>query len=504
MASTEIKEAGAVAQGKSLPPGFGKVFSFLAVLAVLLIGLEFMLARKGMGDPDIWWHLRNAEFLFQNHHFPGLDTYSFTVAGQPWMNHEWLAEIPFYLAWRMKGLVGLKVLKILLLQLIFSGVLYLCWQESRNFKASFAACIFCSFLAQVAFGPRTILFGYAYLVILLIILQRFRLRGKTPLWLLPPLFCLWINTHGSWLLGMICFSIILGAGLVKVDWGLIESQPWSREQRRQLTRVWFASVAALFVNPFGFRLVLYPFDLAFRQRLNISHIAEWVSVDFHDWHGKLVMVLLLVLLMAALVQRRRWSASELLLVLFGLYCGLTYIRFLFLVAILAAPLLARIFDFLPVYKPESDASWVNAIAIALMAFGMFYYWPRASALQGSLERQFPVQAVDFLKAHPPRGHLLAFYPWGGYLEWTDRDVPVFIDGRVDIFEYAGVFQDYIDLLNIQRVDEVLNKYKIRYVLFPHDQLLTYVLERDPGWKKIYWDGTSILFERVSGSDGQSQ
>jgi len=74
--------------------------SFLLVLTVLIVTLEFMMARGGMGDPDIWWHLRNAEYLFQTHHLPHVDTYSFTVAGQPWMNHEWLAEIPFYLAWR--------------------------------------------------------------------------------------------------------------------------------------------------------------------------------------------------------------------------------------------------------------------------------------------------------------------------------------------------------------------------------------------------------------------
>ena len=169
-------------------PAGGKfriLFSFLSVLAVVIVTLEFMLARSGMDDPDIWWHLRNAQYLFQHHQLPRFDMFSFTVAGHPWINHEWLAEIPFYLAWRAWGLLGLKTLEILLLQLIFAGVLYLGWKESENFKAAFVACAFCSFLASVSFGPRTILFGYAWLVILLIILQRcrlqrFRLRGNAP------------------------------------------------------------------------------------------------------------------------------------------------------------------------------------------------------------------------------------------------------------------------------------------------------------------------------------
>src|SRR5690242_19788985 len=36
--------------------------SFLTVLLMLIVTLEFMMARSGMGDPDIWWHLRNADY----------------------------------------------------------------------------------------------------------------------------------------------------------------------------------------------------------------------------------------------------------------------------------------------------------------------------------------------------------------------------------------------------------------------------------------------------------
>jgi len=288
---------------------FRVLFSFLSVLAVVIVTLEFMLARAGMDDPDIWWHLRDAEYLFQHHQLPRFDMFSFTVAGHPWINHEWLAEIPFYLAWRAWGIMGLKTLEILLLQMIFAGLLYLSWKESANFKAAFVACAFCSFLASTSFGPRTILFGYAWLVFLLIVLQRFRLRGKAPLWVIPLLFCLWVNTHGSWLIGLICFAIIILAGFLKGTWGRITAEQWTEVQRRHLAVTWVASVIALFINPFGFRLVLYPFDLAFRQKLNIAHIAEWVPVNLRDTNGRLVMVLLLALLLSALLRDRRWALS---------------------------------------------------------------------------------------------------------------------------------------------------------------------------------------------------
>ena len=42
-----------------------------------------------------------------------------------------------------------------------------------------------------------------------------------------------------------------------------------------------------------------------------------------------------------------------------------------------------------------------------------------------------------------------------------RDVKTFVDSRVDIFEYAGVLQDYLDPLTLKDPNAILDKYKIR-------------------------------------------
>jgi hypothetical protein len=479
----------------------GRLFhavSFHVVLTMIVVTIVFTLSHKGISDPDIWWHLHNADYLVQHHSLPRADMYSFTVAGNSWINHEWLAELPYYFAWRALGLGGINAVMFAVLTLIFLGILYLSFRESGHYKASVAATCFVVFLASVSFGPRTILFGYADLILLLIVLQRFRQKGNAPLWVIPPLFCLWANTHGSWLIGMIMFSTVIAAGLVKGEWGLIAAEPWSPSQRRKLLLIWIASIAALFVNPFGARLVFYPFDLAFRQKLNIQHVAEWVSVNFHDFRGKFVLVLLVVLLVTALLRTRRWTLAEVALVLFALYSGLTYSRFLFLLAIVIAPVLAKTFDFIPPYRREMDTPIVNAFAILLMLAGIAHYWPREARLQDPVARDYPVQAVTYFEAHPPDGPLLNFYLWGGYLNWRDPSVKVFVDSRVDIFEYSGVFKDYIDLLGLSQPEQLLDKYKIRYVLFPPDEPLTYVLQHDPRWKVLYSDKISVLLERTKG------
>jgi len=484
--------------------------SFLAVLTLVLIGMQFIfsLLRPDMNDPDIWWHMRNAESLLQQHQFPRMDTYSFTVAGHPWINHEWLSEIPYYFAYKWLGLVGLKTACFLLFDAIMLLLLYLCFQESRNFKASVTACYFATVLATVSFGPRTILFGYLYLVLLLIVLHRFRTNGRAPLWTVPILFLLWANTHGSWSLGLIIFFLFGVGGLVSGSWGRVDAVRWSPRQLRQLAMTGAASIAALFVNPFGWRLVYYPFDMAFKQNLNIAHVAEWVSVDFHEVRGKLVMLLILGLVGGVLFRNRRWNLSELLMLLFALYSGLTYIRFLVFLGIVAAPILAKMLDFFPLYRPAAETPIVNAVVIVGLLALMVYFYPKESQARGSLEETYPSGVLAYLNAHPPSGNVLNYYLWGGYLEWHEPKIKTFVDSRVDIFEYAGVFKDYLDLMGADleqhRPDATLDKYKIRYVLFPPADSknplhtgggLVYTLQQERQWKTIYQDDVSVLLER---------
>ena len=462
----------------------------------LLCLLVFLTERGRVPDPDLWWHMRNAEHLLTTGSLPRIDTYSFTVHGNPWINHEWLAEIPYYLAWKAGGPAGVQLLVVVLLQAIFLGVFYLCWKSSGNLKGSFVVTCLAVLLGIVSFGPRTILYGYAYVVILLILLQRFRLTGRSPLWMLPFLFCLWINTHGSWSLGLILFAIYIGSGLVEGRWGMIEARRWTPSQLRKLLVTMGASIGALFVNPYGYRLVLYPYDLAFHQKLNISHVAEWVSVDFHDLRGKVVLVILAGMLFSALWGRHRWRLEELVLALFGLYCGMTYIRFLFLAAIVVPPLLAKSLDFLPPYRPEIDKPVLNALILGTALAAMVVFFPSSKKLYESIDEQYPAEVLPYLKSHPLPGRVLNFYLWGGWMEWNVRDVKTFIDSRVDIFEYAGVLKDYIDLLGLKDSLAIVDKYRIQYILFPPDEPFTYVLQHDPNWKPVFTGKVCLLFERV--------
>ena len=479
-----------------LPRTLRAVFSFPVALASLLVLWVYLLANGTVEDPDIWWHLLNARYLLTHHQFPRFDMYSYTVAGQAWLNHEWLAEIPYYLAWRAWGLAGINAVQVLLAELILLGTFYLAYKSSRNLKASWLVSCFAVLLATVSFGPRTLLFAYVYLVVLLLILERIRAQGRGPLWAIPLVFVLWVNCHGSWVIGMAVFGISIAAGMVDLPWSGVEIVKWSPRQARQLLVTLGASVAAVFVNPFGYRLVFYPFELALHQKLMVSHTEEWASVDFHNPRGKSALLLFVILLLGALMSRYRWKLEELALAALALYLGLMHVRFLFLAAILVAPLVAKFLDFVPPYRPEIDKPLLNAAIVALVAVIIVIRIPSDSHLEDDIGDQFPVQALGFIESHELPGNGFNYYGWGGYLSLKDPGIKTFVDSRNDIFEHAGVLAEYLDVTGIRDPLKVLDKYRVQWVLFPTRDAFSYFLGHTRDWKVVYSDKVAEVFERA--------
>jgi hypothetical protein len=486
-----------VARLRQPTPQLRRLFGFPVLLTVLFALVVFLAVPKKVADPDIGWHLRNAQIQLQSRTFLHHDLYSFTTAGKPWMDHEWLAEIPFYLGWRAFGSRGIFLVTLIAIEAILLGILGLAYLESGSIKAAFVVCFAALFLASVSFGPRTLLFGWIFLVVELGLLAGFR-RGYDLLWALPVVFLLWINAHGSWIIGLVILSVVAVSGCLQGTWGSIEATRWTRPQARKLAWVSLLSTLALFVNPYGWRLVLYPFDLAFHQTLNIASVDEWKSLDFHTPRGKIVLGIVMAAILVQLIRRRQWKLHEVLFLLIGTYAALTYSRFLFLAAILIVPLLAKDLASAMPYHADRDKPWLNAAIMFGAVVAVVLLFPSNQQLNDRDSTIYPDAAAQkYLQGFHPRGNVFNDYLWGGYLIWNVRQVPVFIDSRVDVFERNGVLGDYLHAIRIEDSLDILDKYSIQYVLFENDRPLTYLLRHTAGWKVDYEDKTAILFERTS-------
>src|SRR5205814_1927451 len=86
----------------------------------------------------------------------------------------------------------------------------------------------------------------------------------------------------------------------------------------------------------------------------------------HELLGALTLLLIIGLLITALVSERPWPLGDVALLLFALYLGLTYVRFVFLLGILVAPILAKLLDFMPPYDPDIDKPVLNLIIMTIV------------------------------------------------------------------------------------------------------------------------------------------
>ena len=192
--------------------------------------------------------------------------------------------------------------------------------DRGDVSSAFLATWIAVLLAAINIGPRTILFGWLCFLGELLLLEAFS-RGRNSIWLLPSLFALWINLHGSWLIGYTFFVLFFLSGLMGGSWGGIGAVRWTQQQQWKLIAVGIASLAAVFVNPYGWRLVVYPFEMLLHQRLNLAVIDEWRSVSFQSFYGIVVFVLASGMLVFTLARRRSWPLHELLFALLPFTSG---------------------------------------------------------------------------------------------------------------------------------------------------------------------------------------
>jgi len=474
-----------------------RLSSFPALLGALLVAAVFVAERAFYVDPDVWWHLKVGESILQTHRFPTADPYSFTVPGSPWMAYEWLGEVLLAVVARAGGLRGLLALEIVLGAAVALALYALATQRSGNSKAAFVACALMLLLVELSFTLRPQMIGYLFLVLTLIALERFRQGKPGALWLLPPLFLVWVNTHGSFIIGLGVMAVYWTSGLVEFGGGL-EARRWTPAQRQRLAFVFLLCLAALVVTPYGTRIAVYPLDMALGQPLNVASINEWQSMPFNLWFGKLFLLLLIAFLVAQIALRPTWRLEEFALFLVGTVMACLHARFVLVFVPFFAPLLAVLLArWVPRYEWAKDKHVLNAVLMALVVTGAVRFFPPLAKLGALVGERYPANAVQFVRANSVPGPMYNNYTFGGYLIYAlGPEHKVFIDGRADVYERGGVLADYGRISGVQpEAPALLKAYQVRSCLLERGEALGTLLAASGDWQQVYGDKVSVLFVR---------
>jgi len=371
-----------------------RTISFPAVLAFLLVGAMCVPLSRFKVDPDVWWHIKVGATILATHHFPTKDIYSFTASGTPWIAYEWLGELLLAVTAHAFGLRGLLALNYLLASAILFALYAITTQRSGNAKAAFATCVALLPLIYLSCNLRPQMLGYFFLVLTLLVLERYRQGHTRTLWLLPPLFLVWVNTHGSFVIGLFVLGVYFASGLVNFQWGGLVSKLWSPAERIRLEVVALLILVALTITPYGTEICVYPVNMAFGQPVNVANIQEWQAMTFGDLYGKLFLACLLGFLLAQVTLRPTWRLEELVLYCAGAMAACTHLRFVLLFVPFGATLLAVLAaHWFPPYEPAKDKYALNAVLMTLIVGGIIGFFPSRAAIQKLMEQNWPVRAV---------------------------------------------------------------------------------------------------------------
>ena len=470
----------------------------IIVLFLLLFGVALRIPT----DTDAWWHLRVGETILRDG-FVNADTLSHTMAGQPWLNHSWGAQLVMTVFWQA-GYAGLAIYTALLAT---GGMLFVFLSSHGNTYLRAFTLILGAATASVFWSSRPQMFSFFFSAVTVwLLLGEVRQSGKR-IWIFPILMIAWANLHAGFTIGFILLGLVIaGEALGNLSArGPREGLPWRKVGR--LVLIGLISGGAILINPRGADLLAVPFQTLSIGALQ-NYILEWASPDFHVRQTWPFLALLFATLGAVGASTLRITWTEFLLVAGTGTMALNSARNIAVFAVATTPVLSTHLDSLlavrgwlprPLTTVTPRMAAANAALIGFVAVGVALYaaglFIDDDKVQEVLALALPVKAVEALNESTAEGSLFNSYNWGGYLSLFAPDHPVFVDGRTDLYGDDFLTNAYLNTaLAAPGWRDTLARYGVRLVLVEPTSGLANALREESEWRIAYEDDMAVLFE----------
>ncbi|HET9847572.1 MAG TPA: hypothetical protein VFR68_03315 [Candidatus Dormibacteraeota bacterium] len=500
------------------------------VLRGLLFVAIFSLAAVPPLDPDLWWHLANGRLIIATGSIPHVDVYSFSAAGQPWVMHEWLADLGMYGLFRLGGL---PLLVGVFAAVVTASAGCLFWLLRRSGVQPAAAVVLTligALAGSTAWGARPQLLNVLFAGVLMIGLLRYR-DGQLRSWMLPPYIWVWANLHSGFVVGVIIGGLFVAGEAIDIWRASPQAMP--RPRLLSLAVAIAASIPLSVINPFGIATLLFAVG-TLTSPLIQNNIQEWASPDFHSLAGLLFEGLVFLMLAGLATRRVALRSSEWVLAFALLYLAFSSQRHVPLFVLCAAPLYGRCAQALlalvaslpnasnariarkrgspgPAGAPRRGRvklggnpllGLVNLVVLLVVGAGMvgdrampnLQPATEAAAISGAL----PVHVSDALASLGRPVRVFNYYDYGGYLVW--RLFPsggrVYIDGRVEVYG-TRIFANYLQVNYVgDGWRSVIAQARPDAILLPTGHPLVRLLQQDAEWQQFSRDPVSTVFIRV--------
>jgi hypothetical protein len=466
---------------------------------IVVLGFLCLFAANFMAptDPDFWWHLRTGQLIFETGAVPGQDVFSYTAFGQPWVAHEWLAELLIYWLYAAGGYATLVAGFSLIVTAAYFALYRLLLRLEVGRTLALALVVWTVVIRWAQWAPRPQLITFLFFAVTLYLLFTFKQYGRARLWLLPPMMVVWVNVHAGYVSGLLLIALFVAGEILN------RATHRPAAPLRPLILAGVASIIAALANPNTYTALLYPFTYAGTSNASMRYIAEWQSVNFHSYIF-LPFAFALVLLMVVGTRGRLDFTHTLLVVAFTVM-ALQSQRHIILFALATAPVLGLRLKERGVrlaVEVESGGRLFAAVNLGLLVIvPVFIAYviatsPYSQARLTPSTSLYPAGGVAYLREQGLAGNLFNTYGWGGYLIYElYPDYPVFIDGRADVYGDA-LMKEYDEVAKITpRWRDVLQKYRVATVLIEKDSPIAVLLASQNDWRKVYEGEVEQIFVR---------
>jgi hypothetical protein len=477
-----------------------------ALLVVCLLAHALWAALEPVTGADFWWGAAAGRWIVRHGTVPSTDVLSYTFAGKPWFNQEWLTQVVWYGLHEAFGGTSVALWKIALVVATFVLAAAIATRRSGSLALAVVAACAAALVCRPFLDVRAQLYTFLLALVVLAVLQAYRRGAPAAVLALVPLtVALWVNLHYGFVFGVATCLLYAGTETARRAAGLPGALP-----RGRLAPLWAAAAAAVgasLLNPQGLHALTFPFSIVGQEAAWREQIVEWgrpVLFGPDAMAPRVFGPYLLVWL-----APRRLDPADTLLAAATAGMALTSRRFVPLFALVATPFLARNLALVAARLPAPPAR--RAIVAALAALALAHVaWRGVPAAQrdfapglfAGMTRAFffPAGAVEFLDANRLPARLYHLYTWAGYLLYLAPERRVFIDGRAHaVYPIDFWHESFRVERGAPGWDAVLDRYGVSLVLWPtgfagsgHVPLREH-LRASPQWVRVYDDNHSAVF-----------
>lgn len=467
--------------------------------AIAGLGFLCLFAANFMAptDPDFWWHIRTGQWIAETGSVPTADVFSYTALGQPWVAHEWLAELAMY--W-LNALGGYATV-VAAFSLVITAAYFVVYRLLRKLEIdrtlALALVVWTALIRWAQWTPRPQLVTFLFFAVTLYLLFAFKQRGRARLWLLPPVMVLWVNVHAGYVSGL----LLIGLFVVGEALNRLTHRPAA--SLRPLLIAGLASLLATLANPNFFTALLYPFTYAGTGNASMRYISEWQSADFHNYlYIPFALAMVLLMLVGS---RGRLDFTHALVVLAFTVMALQSQRHVILFAMASAPIMALrlkernvrlVLEVGARRRTAPPLTLALLVLVPIFVVLLLIVSPYSQLRTTPSAKDYPAGGVAYLTEHRPAGNLFNTYGWGGYLIYTlYPDYRVFIDGRADVYGDSLV-EEYAQVAKITpQWREVLDRHEVTTALVEKDSPVAVLLASQSDWQKVYEGEVEQIFVR---------